>query len=399
MVSQLCTKLSQEQADSRLHRISGGTRKFIEPYQGMGGKAAVQCLVCNHIWKPFSGHILRENGPSGCPKCSGLIKITSQEADARLHQNSNGTMKFLEPFKNSYTKIAILCLVCGHTWRTRAQQVLDKLNPSGCQKCFGNLRLTHDEAQAKLDRISNGTKKFLESYISKSNKILVQCLVCDYKWSPFAGHVLKEKNPTKCPKCSKRTRATQEEADERLCENSKGRLKFLEPYTGTEQRILTQCLVCNHSWRPLAAHLLKWNNNSGCPKCAIPGFRFDKPGTLYYVRIPNVFGDPLYKIGITNKTIRERFRKDSIKIDVIETWHFENGAEAYEMEQDILKDYDAHRWTGPDVLESGNDELFIRDVLGLDKGQGQIELLNVKPGNLVLKRVRGESKALTASSQ
>jgi len=60
---------------------------------------------------------------------------------------------------------------------------------------------------------------------------------------------------------------------------------------------------------------------------------------------------------------------------IIETWHFQNGAEAFEMEQDILNDYDADRYTGPDILNDGNDELFNLDVLGLDRGRGQLELV------------------------
>ena len=40
------------------------------------------------------------------------------------------------------------------------------------------------------------------------------------------------------------------------------------------------------------------------------------------------------------------------------------------MEQDILNDHDASRYTGPDLLECGNDELFHLDVLGLIAGTG-----------------------------
>ena len=46
------------------------------------------------------------------------------------------------------------------------------------------------------------------------------------------------------------------------------------------------------------------------------------------------------------------------------------------MEQDILRDYDADRYTGAKILaRDGNDELFNLDVLGLDKGCGQLELV------------------------
>lgn len=44
----------------------------------------------------------------------------------------------------------------------------------------------------------------------------------------------------------------------------------------------------------------------GCPDCAESGFSPDKPGILYYLRVDNRRG-LFYKIGITNRTVQERF--------------------------------------------------------------------------------------------
>ena len=128
-------------------------------------------------------------------------------------------------------------------------------------------------------------------------------------------------------------------------------------------RISARCNKCNKEWLSLPNDVF---GGHGCGKCAPCGFQKDKPGTLYYVRVSNSFGDQVYKIGITNKTLRQLFGREFSKITIIETWHFTNGAEAYEMEQDILNDYDPDRYTGPDILKTGNDELFNLDVLGFD---------------------------------
>jgi hypothetical protein len=48
--------------------------------------------------------------------------------------------------------------------------------------------------------------------------------------------------------------------------------------------------------------------------------------------------------------------------------HFPTGAGAHAVEQEILRQYRADRYHGPDLLRAGNDELFTQDILGLDTG-------------------------------
>ena len=44
---------------------------------------------------------------------------------------------------------------------------------------------------------------------------------------------------------------------------------------------------------------------------------------------------PLYKIGITNRSVEERFSRDLAKIKIIETWEYPFGIEALERETEI----------------------------------------------------------------
>jgi hypothetical protein len=86
--------------------------------------------------------------------------------------------------------------------------------------------------------------------------------------------------------------------------------------------------------------------------------------TLYYLKVSD--GDHVaYKIGITAGTVAERFASDLHKIEVIKEWFF-NAAEAQSREQKILTQYRDHQWSGPDLLEAGNTELFSIDVLEMD---------------------------------
>jgi len=69
-----------------------------------------------------------------------------------------------------------------------------------------------------------------------------------------------------------------------------------------------------------------------------------------------------YKIGITNYTPKERFRLDFKYISIVNTVHFSLGRDAHTMEQLILKQYKPYKYVGPDLLESGNTELFNIDI-------------------------------------
>ena len=94
------------------------------------------------------------------------------------------------------------------------------------------------------------------------------------------------------------------------------------------------------------------------------GFDPTLPATLYYV---SVLGGTAYKIGITNRTVEQRFDpKDFKTVEVIKTWDFPIGYDAKEKESFILNEYKWAKYEGDPLLESGNTELFAHDVLQLD---------------------------------
>jgi len=92
------------------------------------------------------------------------------------------------------------------------------------------------------------------------------------------------------------------------------------------------------------------------------GFRKDKPAILYYIAVRG-----LYKIGITNRTVKQRLKQDYDDVRVLARKRFKIGAQAAKAERAILDFVDKqYRYTGKPVLHSGNTELFTRDILSLD---------------------------------
>jgi hypothetical protein len=107
-------------------------------------------------------------------------------------------------------------------------------------------------------------------------------------------------------------------------------------------------------------------NGQGCQACTDYGFNQGKPGILYYLKVTSN-GQVAYKIGITNHSVQERFSNSDLeKITIVHEWRFSSGADAYFLEQNILRSNKEYKYTGKPILASGNTELFTEDILFLD---------------------------------
>ena len=97
------------------------------------------------------------------------------------------------------------------------------------------------------------------------------------------------------------------------------------------------------------------------------GFQPTKPGTLYYLRIDRPSFPRTYKTGITNYSVKRRFGSDMKYITIIKEERFQDGSIAAQKELEILRAHKKNKYLGKPILQSGNSELFVCDVLGLDK--------------------------------
>ena len=74
-----------------------------------------------------------------------------------------------------------------------------------------------------------------------------------------------------------------------------------------------------------------------------------------------------YKIGITNNSVASRYDTEEQSIfKVLFECVYTIGREAYIEEQRLLKEFSQYKYKGPDILKSGNTELFIIDILNKD---------------------------------
>ena len=107
------------------------------------------------------------------------------------------------------------------------------------------------------------------------------------------------------------------------------------------------------------------SHRQGCPGCAIGGFDPTEPGILYYLRLDTPDG-MLYKIGITNRTVMERYPSpgDQSLIKIVHGKRFEVGAEAHAAEQQIIADNIDHQYHGEWRFADGTGgrELFVQEI-------------------------------------
>ena len=148
----------------------------------------------------------------------------------------------------------------------------------------------------------------------------------------------------------------------------------LSKYISAHEDIIIICPTHGQFSQPARNHCV---SGKGCRKCgyARPGnggwwkpeeYR-DRSTTLYYIKIEGSV--PIYKIGISMKDTKKRFRADilsGINIKVIKEWKFKDGYLAFINEANIKRKYKKFKYEGLDILKSGNTELFTIDILGLD---------------------------------
>ena len=368
----MSVKLTVVEVDRRL------AKKNIQrtsPYIGAQEPLSLICTICGREWKSTLGKC-------GCQICQRLNhRLKIEEVDNLLLKQN---LRRLSSYEGSEIDMLVECLVCGYQATRRLHNILKRKNRGSCFSC-GTVKgskvrsLPKHKLRERLSHLEKMGIVLLDEPVGALDNRLMR-FRCQYghQWTTRAGRTIRGERG--CKLCERRRiqekqRLPDTELGARLA--ALNGIIMIGPYLGAQITTEWQCGKCNHKWLTTPHSVFpdtKGNKGSGCPRCAPYGFQQNKSGLLYYVRVTNSFGDPVYKIGITNRTVSERFQSEVYKVTIIETWHFQNGAEAYEMEQDILTDYASDLYEGPPVLKAGNEEIFVRDVLQLDLGGQQLKI-------------------------
>ena len=261
-------------------------------------------------------------------------------------------------YTNARTPMSILCPLHG-MFKSTSDNHINK--GRGCPKCANNVRLTTKEYVGKC-KVTHGDlyDYSITSYVSAHKPVKIICK----KHGMFSCEAKAHRAGSGCPKCSKDGIKLAETKfwEEVKAIHGNNYLYTNSNYNGSSNAITVTCKIHGDFSQIAGSHL----RGSGCPLCAKGGFALDKPAILYYVKL---LGTPYYKIGITGRSLKERFTRNSDykKLKTIKTWSFNVGKDALLFENQILKANSRYRYKGvTPLLYSGNTELFTRDVLSLD---------------------------------
>lgn len=262
-------------------------------------------------------------------------------------------------FEGMNKPISIICPIHGmFTQRTSSHLV------SGCPHCGGTVKLKQEEFVEKCKQ--KHKNRYLYNnliYTGNKNHIIVTCRIHgDFKSLPL-NHLYKGKGCRKCDNIRKtRTKYSNEEFIEKAINIHKNLYRYTEVnYINSKIPVTIYCTSCSTNFSQAPNKHLQGH---GCSSCCGRGFDMTKPGLLYYLKVEHN-NITAYKIGITNYSVLERYRKgnDINKISILYEEWFGIGKDAYTKEQQILKDCRAWKYYGPDLLESGNSELFSEDIM------------------------------------
>lgn len=372
-------KLTQEVVLSRFRETHGDRYDYSQvEYVHSQTKVVIICREHGPFRQAPASHW---NG-QGCPPCArprqtGAPPQPWHEIEQRLLAVHNGRYTYDGTgYRDTNSKITASCPDHGNF---RPQVAAHLRGKWGCRECS-----YRERGQAKRlsfrQFLKRARKQFgyqfhydPESWETHTNiglkRLRLRCP--DHGWQE-TNPVNHLNSPLGCPTCGNllagdQRRLTTEEFIERSMARHDGRYSYERTvYESSAGKVIISCPEHGDFSQAASNHM----TGHGCPTCAPGGFDPDLPALVCYIRIDEDEG-VVYKIGITNLTVRERYpySSDQARITVLREWSYELGAEAGAHERRVLQEHSDFRYSGPSILTGvGVTEVFTRDVLGLDEG-------------------------------
>lgn len=262
-------------------------------------------------------------------------------------------------YESSKKEVIIICNKCGLKFNQTPNVHLQGKRKPNC-KCSNKLN-TNKFIERAMKINKNVYDYNNVNYIDSYTKVKIFCKKCkSFFWQLPHNHL----NGQNCTYCYKKNRKTTEEfiLQSMKIHGDKRYTYSNSNYINSNTKVEIICNICNSKFLQIPTDHL---HGSGCPCCG-GGFNPNLPAILYYIKI---FKDniSLYKIGITNRTVKQRFNSEMKYIKMIKFKEYVIGIDAYYKEQEILERYREYRYEGINILRSGNKEIFTIDILTLDK--------------------------------
>jgi len=288
-------------------------------------------------------------------------KLTKEIVNQRLEGRG---IRLVGHYDSAMKKTLFQCPE-GHEWEARPDNVM---NDRGCPHCAGLAPLSKEIVN---DRIADRGISLIGDYTTARTKALFRCPE-GHEWMAAPSDVMKGNG---CLTCAGKAPLSKEIVNERLA--SRG-IVLIGKYKNNSTKALFRCPE-GHEWMAKPNNIM---NGKGCPSCAKYGFDRGESAILYYLRFETNFG-PLWKIGITNRSVKDRFTLEKTRFKIVKQWEYSDGTEALAREAEILSTFKQHKYNGQPILSNGNSELFNIDILCLE------ETTNVHPRQMGNHKIQG----------
>lgn len=324
-------------------------------------------IVCKKHDTMFQQTITNHRqGKLGCRKCFSPNSLTATEFFLKactLHVYKYTYKK--ETFKNLSSTITCKCPEHGE-FHIIADNHIRQLQ--GCKLC-SNLERGKVKSKGMDKFIKDATEKFKENCIYchseyKNNRSLIKYSCPKHGVQEQTAHtILKSKG---CPECSKerQTQADRTSFQEFVLRAEKVHSNLYN-YDETKWQSLSHptmifCIQCSTTFKQSPAHHV--NRGHGCPNCSGGGFNPNLPSIFYVLLVVTDQGSA-YKIGITNRSVKERYlAKDLDNITILLEKPFLLGKDALLLETKLKRENQTKRYAGVDLLTDGNTELFTENI-------------------------------------
>lgn len=265
-------------------------------------------------------------------------------------------------YEGAHKKLIITCPIHGDFKQTPHNHKQGK----GCRACANNALA--EDRKDPIDKVIQNFKSVhgdlyqydKVQYKNAQTAVIITCSTHgDFMQTP-TSHL----SGTGCPECGlERKKLTQEEVIIKFKQSHGDRYNYDKViYNGIINKIVIICPEHGEFEQIPDSHL----RGHGCPSCSKSGFDKNKSAILYYLKVTTEDNQELYKIGITNKSVNERFNlTDLKKIEIIKQEKFESGQDALDKETEIKRKFKEFQYKGPNVLQTGNTELFTVDLFSL----------------------------------
>ena len=296
----------------------------------------------------------------GCSKCKSESTFTKELFIEKAVNRHGNKYDYTEvEYQGSEVKAKIWCNTHKEFfWQTPKKHV----NGRGCPKCKvdsikSKQRHSLSDYLPQLEEMYVGVLDFTKSkYINWKTKIEVLDLKYNDTFETTIDSLLKG---TYTPMVNTLNRFLQEVSLRAIAGYDYSNINW-------ESSIRKVDIKCNKCGSIFLQTPTKHLQGRGCPYCKTSGFQVRKPAQVYYLKIK--YEDILYyKIGITNRTYKERYTlTDLALVEEAHVLFFENGQDALDLETKIKREFKDYLYTGGSIIlqgAKGNAELFTKDVL------------------------------------